>query len=180
MLCIMVLNSLFPETIDYRVGTGRMDFFDSPINQTRCVCIEIIDDAIYKGNRSFNLTLYSDHSFVRIVSECVSVFIIEDGKIVTYTNFKCVLPGSNCCLILLESDDFELRWINDSPRVSGDSVEADFSVGSGIVSLICYVTIEEPVDCELILTISTVCTSVVLPIWKTCSAIYSGVSMYSA
>lgn len=76
--CGISLAYFFSETIDYRLGTGRMEFFQAPINQTRCVCIEIIDDAFYKGNRTFNLTLYSDHDFVKPLSEPVSVLIMED------------------------------------------------------------------------------------------------------
>ena len=64
-----------------------MDFFQAPISQTRCVCIEIIDDALIKGNRTFNLTLHSDHDFVKPLSTFVPVLIMEDerdGKVYSY------------------------------------------------------------------------------------------------
>ena len=57
-----------------------MDFFQAPISQTRCVCVEIIDDALIKGNRTFNLTLHSDHDFVKPLSTFVPILIMEDER----------------------------------------------------------------------------------------------------
>ena len=66
------------ETVDYRVGTGRMDFFNAPGPQTRCVCIQIINDVCFRGERNFNLTLYCDQEFIRPSAQPVSVLIMED------------------------------------------------------------------------------------------------------
>jgi hypothetical protein len=101
-----------------------MDFFPFPGNQTRCVGIQIIDDSLFRCNRTFNLTLSCDDYFVRPSPYPTSVLIIED-----------------------EPEDFELRFIDDSPQVRGNNVTANLSVGSGISSLVCSVTGEEPVDC---------------------------------
>ena len=55
-----------------------MDFFPFPGNQTRCVGIQIIDDSLFRCNRTFNLTLSCDDYFVRPSPYPTSVLIIED------------------------------------------------------------------------------------------------------
>lgn len=55
-----------------------MDFFEAPGSQIRCVCIQVIDDCSFTGERSFNLTLFSDHDSVRPLPEPVSVLIMDD------------------------------------------------------------------------------------------------------
>ena len=55
-----------------------MDFFAVPGNQARCVCILVINDQSFRGNRSFSLTLFSDSEGVRTATEPVSVVIMDD------------------------------------------------------------------------------------------------------
>ena len=44
--------------------------------------------------------------------------------------------------------DFFLQWINDSPRVEGNSVSAELRVGRAVTSAQCRVTTRRPQDCE--------------------------------
>ena len=72
-----------------------MDFFPFPGNQTRCVGVQIIDDLLFRCNRTFNLTLSCGDYFVRSSPYPTSVLIIEDE------------PEGQCriilCLLLLYS-----------------------------------------------------------------------------
>ena len=44
--------------------------------------------------------------------------------------------------------EFFLQWINDSPRVEGNSVAAELRVGRAVTSAECRVTTRQPQDCE--------------------------------
>lgn len=55
-----------------------MEFFEIPGEQTRCICIEIVDDSNCTGNRTFSLTLYPLNEFITVPTEPVNVTIIED------------------------------------------------------------------------------------------------------
>ena len=68
------------EGVDFRVGPGRMDFFEVPGNQTRCVCVQIIDDSCFRGNRYFNLFLFCDKDSVRTSTKPVFVTIMDDEE----------------------------------------------------------------------------------------------------
>lgn len=76
----MPFISCYIEGVDYRLGPGEMDFFDAPGNQTRCVCVRIVDDSCFRGDRHFNLFLYCDKDSVRTSIEPVSVTIIDDEE----------------------------------------------------------------------------------------------------
>ena len=67
--------------MDYRVGTGRMDFFESPGSQTQCVGIQIIDDSIFRCNRIFYLSLSCDDFSVRASPDPSVVLIVEDEPV---------------------------------------------------------------------------------------------------
>ena len=86
-------TALLPEIIDYRVGPGRMDFFEIPGEQSRCVCIEIVDNSNCTGNKSFSLTLYPLSDAVTAATEPVLVTIIDDdidGEINATISNACI------------------------------------------------------------------------------------------
>ena len=43
-----------------RLGPGRMEV---PGNQTRCVCVQIIDDSCFRGNRTRTLCVHQLNQF---------------------------------------------------------------------------------------------------------------------
>ena len=47
-------------------------------------------------------------------------------------------------------DDFELRWINDSPRVDGNTITADLAIGTSFQSVMCRVTTRQTQDCKMV------------------------------
>ena len=44
--------------------------------------------------------------------------------------------------------EFFLQWINDSPRVEGNSVAAELRLRRAVTSAECRVTTRQPQDCE--------------------------------
>ena len=57
-----------------------MDFYEAPGNQTRCVCIQTIDDSCFRGDRYFSLFLYSESDSVQTSKKPVLVTITDDEE----------------------------------------------------------------------------------------------------
>ena len=74
----MYLSLYLAETVDYRVGTGIMDFFGLPGTQRVCVCIQIIEDDVLEDNETFFVTLSFGGRFARTTNGFASVTILDD------------------------------------------------------------------------------------------------------
>lgn len=80
MAIAMYLWLYLAETVDYRVGTGRMDFFDLPGTQRVCVSIQIIDDDVVEDDETFFVMLRFGGSFVRTTNGFASVTILDNDS----------------------------------------------------------------------------------------------------
>ena len=139
------MNSV-PANTDWTDRAIQIEF-QAGRSARECGSIEILDDEDPEGTESFFIELRSLTLGVVVAEPTHAVVEIEDddddGKIKqlmleNITRISYVLVGENTRLI----------FTNDTPRVIGNSVMAEFVVGKSFVSVSCDCTTRQQKDCE--------------------------------
>lgn len=102
-------------------------------------------------------TVSISNGFLLLVGEEQKLKLEYDGCLLlkVYSIYICsyyTLKLNNIYIYLFHfaasQDDFELRWINNTPRVDGNTVTADLAIGTSFQSVMCRVTTRRTQDCK--------------------------------
>ena len=138
-----------PANVDWVLSTSQIEFQAGGSVQ-ECGCIEIINDAIIEDTENFGIEISTSAPGVIVAEPSQVVIEIEDDEGESSWQLpihKKIEVSEHTCVCMF-AEDTRLMFIEDTPRVTANSVTAELVIGRDYVSTRCRVTTQSWRDCN--------------------------------